>query len=40
MEYAHGSYCCGEGVRGLNISMGNQDTKSNGHGDRRYPLEL
>ena len=30
----------GEEVRGLNISIGNEETKSNGHRERFEPAEL
>jgi hypothetical protein len=40
MKDAHGSYSHGEEVKGLNISIGNEETKSNGHRERIEPLEL
>ncbi len=27
-------------ARGVNISIGNEETKSNGHGERKYLVEL
>jgi hypothetical protein len=31
MDDAQGSYIHGDEIRGLNISLGNAETKSNGH---------
>jgi hypothetical protein len=40
MEDAQGYYNYGEEVKALNISMGNEEIKSNGHRNRMNPLEL
>ena len=40
MEYAHGPYSHEEEVKGLNISMGNEEIEYNGHRDIMDSLYL
>jgi hypothetical protein len=40
MEDAQGSYIHEDEVKGLHVSMGNVETKSNGHRSRVEPIEL
>jgi hypothetical protein len=40
MDDAQGSYNHGDEIRGLNISLGNVETMSNGNRSRLEPVEL
>jgi hypothetical protein len=40
MEDAQGSYSHGEEFRGLHVSMGNVETKSNGRRERQEPVTM
>jgi hypothetical protein len=40
MEYAQGSYNHEEDIRGMHVSMGNDETKSNGRRDRKETVTM